>query len=236
MYKVRQSHLSQNFLINRELVQKLVRDSSIVSTDIVIDIGAGTGIITQELLKITSHVVPIEKDPRLTNHPQDFLTYTLPQKPFKVFANIPFNISAEIIKKLLADDFLTEANLVVQKETAEKFMAGSMQATLAYPWWNMTIVYRFKRSDFRPIPRVDSVLLKITRRNIPLVKQKSVYQDFVAYHFGRSPLFKLIPAERWTQTYEAKPEIRGAFAKLLREQDLIPKIHRTRNDNNLKRF
>ena len=98
MYKVRQSHLSQNFLINRELVQKLVRDSSIVSTDIVIDIGAGTGIITQELLKITSHVVPIEKDPRLTNHPQDFLTYTLPQNHLKSLLISPLIFRPRLLK------------------------------------------------------------------------------------------------------------------------------------------
>lgn len=221
--------LSQNFFFDRELVKKLIRGSSIISSDIVLDIGAGTGIITQELLKITSEVIPIEKDPSLTRTPQDFLKYDLPKSPFKVFANIPFNISAEIIKKLLASDTLTEAYLVVQKETAQKFMAGSLQAVLAYPWWEMSIIYKFKRSDFRPVPRVDSVLLRITKRKVSLVANKTIYQDFVAYYFGRKKNFE------WSD-YTDSPKIYGAYAKLLREQNLIPKIHRTRKDKKWKRF
>lgn len=228
--------LSQNFLHSRELISKLIRGSSISPSDTVLDIGAGRGIITQELLKITPHVIPIEKDPKLTNNPQDFLEYDLPKFPFKVFANIPFNLSSEIIKKLLASDTLTQAHLVVQKETAEKFVAGSMQAVLAYPWWEMNIIYRFKRSDFRPIPRVDSVLLKITRRKVPLVANKTDYQDFVAYHFGRDKSFKQLPPERWKSVYRYDLKIAGVYAKLLDEQSKLSEIHRTRNDKDWQKF
>ncbi len=87
-----QPHLSQNFLVNRDSVRRIIRASSISASDTILEIGSGTGIITQELLKVTPNVITVEKDPKFTSHPQDFLTYSLPRFPYKIFSNIPFSI------------------------------------------------------------------------------------------------------------------------------------------------
>ncbi len=227
MYKVRQPHLSQNFLVNRELIKQLIRSSSISSSDTVLEIGSGRGIITRELLKITSHVIPIEKDPKLTKHPQDFLTFPLPQKPYKIFSNIPFSITGAIVRKLLqAPNPPSDCYLIMQAEAAAKFLihpkANTLAAILYYPFWDIRTVHRFARTDFAPVPAVDSVLLRLTPRS--LIPNKSVYQDFVAHQFTHNRLAKFVPPAQWLKLFARHdPALsRGAFTRLSRLQSLLP--------------
>src|SRR6266480_4484221 len=104
---------SQNFLRSMSLVRKLIRSSSLTSDDIVLDVGAGKGIITSELARRVKRVEAIEKDIALCEvlderfrtcqnvvvHCADFLDFELPAAPYKVFANIPFTSTTRIIKK-----------------------------------------------------------------------------------------------------------------------------------------
>jgi 23S rRNA (adenine-N6)-dimethyltransferase len=243
MYWLHKRLHSQNFLVSRELVKKLIRNSSISSSDTVLDIGSGRGLITGELLKITPNVIAIEKDPQLTKHPQDFLTYSLPAHDYKVFANIPFSITGDIIRKLLqASNPPADCYLIVQSEAANKFIINStnkMAALLYYPWWDIRIIHRFSRSDFQPIPKVDSVLLHIFPRTNPPVplKQKTAYYDFVAYNFVHNPQAKFIPPSKWLAKFKHNQQnIKGAYSKLVLEQSCLKKIHRTRTDKNWKKF
>ncbi len=242
MYWIRRRLYSQNFLVDRKLIQKLIRASSIVPTDTVLDIGSGHGLITHELLKITPHVIAIEKDLRFTKHPQDFLTYSLPPYPYKVFANIPFSITGEIIRKLLnATNPPLDCYLIIQTEAAQKFIinpkANTMTALLYHPWWEIRISHRFNRSDFYPPPKVESDLIHIKPRTVPLVPitQKTAYSDLIAYSFIHNPQAKFIPPSQWLQLkYYSK--YKGAYSKLLKEQISLQKIHRTRTDKNWKKY
>lgn len=266
MYWVRKRLLSQNFLVNRKLVKQLIRSSSISPTDLVLEIGPGHGIITEELLQVTLEVVAIELDRKLFEKLQlkfgqnsqlrlslgNFLDTPLPTRPYKVFSNIPFSITGEVVRKLLrATNPPADCYLVVQSEAASKFIHNSgsntMATTLYYPWWNIHIDHRFQRSDFSPNPRVDTVLLHIQPRQTPLVPntQKSFYQDFVAYHFTRDRFAKYVPASQWLKLFNhfttvSDPEklksIQGAFVALQQEQRKLQKIHRTRTDHNWKKF
>jgi 23S rRNA (adenine-N6)-dimethyltransferase len=88
---------SQNFLVNNNLVSKLVSNSMFNQDDIVLDIGAGRGIITNELAKYSKNIIAIEIDEHLFLEllsikgikvvKEDFLIYELPQMPFKTFSN-----------------------------------------------------------------------------------------------------------------------------------------------------
>jgi 23S rRNA (adenine-N6)-dimethyltransferase len=98
---------SQNYLKDTRLVDALIEKSSINGSDVVYEIGPGKGIITKQLARYCKKVMAVEKDPRLiellmqkfaqkpgvTIREGDFLQYRLPCKPYKVFANIPFNIT-----------------------------------------------------------------------------------------------------------------------------------------------
>lgn len=199
---------SQNFLTNKQVVTQLVKESAISKEDTVYEIGVGKGIITNELIKASKKVVAFELDDnlyrRLTQRFEDnkflkllnidFLDYPLPRKSYKVFSNIPFNITSAIIRKLTQPrNSPSISYLIVQKEAAQKFAGkpysrkNSQMAILIKPWFDLQIVHRFKRLDFSPKPKVDTVLLKIERRDkshIELVNRNN-YQDFVVYTFNQ---------------------------------------------------
>jgi len=193
-------YYSQNEIINKQLIQELVNQSGIEKGNLVYDIGAGTGNITAALLKKGAGVIAIEKDERLylklrrrfsaednlEIHNADFLDMDLPPaRNYKIFANIPFFHTAEIIKKLLFNKAPPEdCYLVVQKEAAEKYAgtpADTLVSLLIKPVFWVDILYHFKRKDFFPPPAVDIVLLQFEWRRCPLVpeSQYNLYRDFV---------------------------------------------------------
>lgn len=287
---------SQNFLGNDSLVRDLLTKTSISSNDIVYEIGAGSGIITQELCKKAKRVIAFELDRNLYDKllkrfqgnksldlkPVDFLSYKLPNYPYKVFSNIPFNITSEIIKKLTFSDTPPEdCYLLVQYEAARKFAGkpidskNSQIAVILNPWFEFRIIHKFNSSDFFPKPNVEIILLEIKKRHSFLIdnKNKQKYEDFVIYTFNQSrpnvteglsnlirkqDLIKLAepfgfspnskPSELDFENYYAlfnlfisisknrQGVIRGSFAKQLKQQESIEKIHRTRVDKNWRRY
>ena len=191
---------SQNEIINKPLIRKLVEQSGIEKGDIVYDIGAGTGNITGALLNNGARVVAIEKDERLYLKLKkrysavksvkvchaDFLDMELlTVSTYKIFANIPFFHTAEIIKKLLFNKAPPmDCYLVVQKEAAEKYAgipAETLVSLLIKPRFWVDILYHFRPSDFFPSPAVDVVLMQFERRKFPLVPEThyELYRDFV---------------------------------------------------------
>jgi 23S rRNA (adenine-N6)-dimethyltransferase len=196
--------LAQNFLKSSKLVRSLLDASSIDSDDIVYEIGPGRGIITAQLAQTARKVTAIEKDSNLAwalrkrfqgvNNVQiiadDFLQYCITDREYKVFANIPYNLTAEIVRKILyVPPVPIEAYLIMQKEAAKKF-SGSPSETqfsiLSKPLFDIRILRELRRTDFEPVPSVDSVLLHIKKRHTPLVRREDglLYRRFVSYGFG----------------------------------------------------
>jgi len=196
--------LAQNFLTSRRLVAMLLDRADIGPHDTVYDIGAGTGVITEQLACRCRRVVAIEKDERLTGllcrayagaphvtvRHADILRVSLPDTPYKVFANIPFNVTTDIVTKLLsAPNPPEDCYLVVQREAAAKFAGTpreSLYAALMKPWFAPSIVYHFRRADFAPPPSVEVVMLRLRKRGPPLVVHADawLYRDFVTYCFA----------------------------------------------------
>lgn len=198
---------SQNFLQASPFVAGLVNNSSVSAADTVLDIGAGSGVLTGLLARRAAHVIAVEPDQRLaaklaqefsTNKavailPNDFLSLPLPAGPYKVFANIPFNRTNAIMHKLLDSGHPPlDSYLFLQQEAAEKF-AGlpgrhSLFAILHAPWFRITIRDRLKPEHFHPRPSVMVVLLQAARRQTPLIPlaSRSRYEDFVAYAFNHA--------------------------------------------------
>jgi 23S rRNA (adenine-N6)-dimethyltransferase len=196
--------LAQNFFKDRSLVASIVAASAITKEDIVYEIGPGEGIITRELAERAGKVVAIEKDAALAArlwsrfrdkenveiHDGDFLRYKIKEKKYKVFSNIPFNITAEVVKRILfGENPPSEAYLVLQKEAAGKFVGSPAEtevSVLAKPWFEFRVLREFKRTDFEPVPSVDVVFLLIARRKQPLVSPANAqsYRKFVRFGFG----------------------------------------------------
>src|SRR3989344_9171108 len=259
--QVRRRLYSQNYLRSPKLITKLIRNSSIGKNDTVLEIGAGRGIITQELVKFAGKVIAVEIDDNLYRELNkkfyevrncvtlhcNILDYNLPQYPYKVFANIPFIITADIIRKLTSDDNFREGYLIVQKEAAKKFIGkpydrqNQMISALLKPWFEIGIFWKFKRYDFIPRPNVDCVMIVTKRREEPLVPMTNLqfFRDFILHIYngerGASRLEtaqlirrfeKFAKESEWSQ----KALIKRKAQKILSEQKHLQKIHRTRKD------
>ena len=197
-------YYAQHFLKSEKLVRTLVENSSISTADTVYEIGPGRGIITAELAHRAKKVIAIEKDrhllPKLKRQfrtadhvhiiGQDFLRYQIRDVQYKIFANIPYNITADLVRKILySSPAPQDAYLIMQKEAARKFVGHPHEtrfSILAKPYFTFEIVRSLRKSDFSPAPRVDSVLLHIQKRRTRLVAKEdgTDYRNFVMYGFS----------------------------------------------------
>lgn len=208
---------SQNFFKNEKAANEVVNLAKFSKNDTVLEIGPGLGILTEKLLKRAGKVVAVEKDreyfrtlrakfskeQNLVLINQDFLDADLTLLgSYKVFSNIPFSISSEIINKLAFESNAPEeAYLFVQKEVAEKLIGielESMTSLLMKPQFQMEIVYNFSSKDFDPEPRIKVVLIKIVKKKRSQLlsifpadwklnekKLYAEYREFVAYLFNQ---------------------------------------------------
>ncbi len=194
---------TQNFLRDPRLVRYLLNASTIGPSDLVYEIGPGKGAITTALARRCARLIAVEKDPCLAQRLKsrltgvgnvevleaDFLDVPLPDSRYKLFANVPFNITAAVVSKLDSTCRPPEDSyLVVQREAAERFLGkpvGTLYAALLHPHLEPSVLYRFFRSDFTPIPGVDVVMLRLAKRGPPLVPHalQQDYRDFVTYCF-----------------------------------------------------
>ena len=200
---------SQNFIKDKNLVKKLIEISSINQDDIVYEIGAGLGTITSELVNHCKKVVAFEIDTNLSKRLKekfaqqkekveiintDFLSFNLPDGKYKIFSNIPFNITSDIIKKLVfADNPPVDIYLIVQKEAALKFSGkklegkkNSLMAVLVQATFSPSVIHSFNRGNFTPQPSVEAVFFRLKKRPNPLVRQDlGLFYNFVTFAFNQ---------------------------------------------------
>lgn len=204
-------HYSQHFLKSPRLVKELVGHTSLKSNDSVIDIGAGSGVISSVLAKRCKEVIAVEFEPRtvellrknMERYPNvrvveaDIITMPLPAIPYKIFANIPFHLSSAIIRRFTeADNPPIDTYLIVQKQLANKLLPNhkgfsSQLGMIIGPWFAVRIRKRLKRTDFWPFPNVDTVLLQVQRRDEPLLtyEQSRNYGRFITENFTKPTIF-----------------------------------------------
>ena len=217
---------AQHFLKSPRLVAELVGHSNVRKNDLVYDLGAGSGVITSVLAERCKQVVAVEVEPlaleklhknvgdlqNVTILKQDILTLKEPDEPYKIFANIPFSLSAEVIKKFTESPRPPKTMyLIVQKQFARKLVPGDDHFTsLLSAQAGMRFVVRIrkplKKTDFTPPPAVDTVLLELKLRDEPLVPSKELesYRRYVEECFSRQKYF----AEQPLAAAGISPELR----------------------------
>ncbi len=200
----RRPELSQHFL-HDGAARQLVRWLGLPPGALVIEPGAGDGALTQALADAGCRVLAVEKDERLYEQLRrrfagrrgiacrhgDFLAMQLPRTAYRVVSNVPYGITAAVVRRLL--DALRppeEAALVVQREAAEKFAGAPFETrfSLLYkPWFEISIECGVPRRCFEPPPRVRSVLMRIRPRAAPLVEagRAYAYRRFIVEAFGQ---------------------------------------------------
>jgi 23S rRNA (adenine-N6)-dimethyltransferase len=167
--------------------------------ELVVDVGAGTGMLTAALLGAGARVVAIEPDRRSAARLRracpdarvvegDALAIPWPAEPFRVVANLPFNRSTEICRSLFVSQQLTAADLIVEWDFAVKrarLWPSTAQTVIWSAFFELTVVRRIEPRAFVPVPSVAAAVLRARRRERPLVRPSDAarYEAFVRRGF-----------------------------------------------------
>jgi 23S rRNA (adenine-N6)-dimethyltransferase len=179
----------QNFLKDERTASRIVAASGVGRTDLVVEIGAGGGMLTRQLARTAERVVAVEYDPfwvgRLRERfsacgnvlvvQADARKLELPEEPFVVVANIPFHSTTSLLHRLLDDptNALQSAHLMVQKQVALKHARKERTTlkTLSWsPWYRFAAGLHLPADAFHPRPGVDACLMVAAKRGPPLVE------------------------------------------------------------------
>jgi len=172
--------------------------------DLVVEPGAGYGALTLALGRSGRRVIAYEIDPvaagrlaaRTRGEPSvrvvggDFLGARPPREPFAVVGNIPYHLTSAIVDWCVRAPAMSAATLVTQAEYARKRTGGygrwSLVTVRTWPLFTWHMSGRIPRTAFRPVPSVDSAILRIERRPAPLVPPGALaeYRALVELGFG----------------------------------------------------
>jgi len=173
--------LGQNFLIDKIVLDKIIKTADIKPTDVILEIGAGMGVLTQELAKKAKTVIAVEKDIKmceiLKENFKGFKNIKIIQgdvlkikdyevKNYKVVANLPYYITSPVIRKFLETDNKPELIvLMIQKEVAQRICAKppkmSLLAVSVQFYAKPEIIEYVSKQCFWPKPKVDSAIIEI---------------------------------------------------------------------------
>lgn len=209
--------LGQNFLIDTNILNNIVDHAEITPESGVIEIGAGIGALTEQLAKRCKKVLAFEIDQRLlpiledtlSPYPhvsvvhQDFLkadvhqaieTYLQEVKDIAIVANLPYYVTTPIIMKCLEDHLPFRSMVIMmQKEVGSRITAkpgtkdyGSLSIAIQY-YTTAEIVMNVPKTVFIPQPNVDSAVVKLTKRDQPVVavKDEQFFFNIVKFSFAQ---------------------------------------------------
>lgn len=179
--------LGQNFLIDSNLLEVIVRAAHVGGEDVVLEIGGGLGVLSEALAARAGHVHVIEIDPRLepalrealaphpnaTLHVGDALKLPLAEldpAPTKVVANLPYGVAASALLRTVEElPGVVRWVAMVQREVGERLAAApgspayGVPSVLAQLACRVRVLRPVARTVFHPVPNVDSVLVGLER-------------------------------------------------------------------------
>ncbi|MFS5341410.1 16S rRNA (adenine(1518)-N(6)/adenine(1519)-N(6))-dimethyltransferase RsmA [Streptococcus agalactiae] len=245
----------QNFLTDTNILQKIVDTAEIDKGVNVIEIGPGIGALTEFLAENAAEVMAFEIDDRLIPILADTLArfdnvqvvnqdilkadlqtqiqaFKNPDLPIKVVANLPYYITTPILMHLIESKIpFAEFVVMIQKEVADRISAmpntkayGSLSIAVQY-YMTVKVSFIVPRTVFVPAPNVDSAILKMVRRDQPVVsvqdedfffrvskvafvhRRKTLWNNLTS-HFGKSEDTKA-KLEKALEIAKIKPSIRG---------------------------
>lgn len=176
--------LGQHFLIDKKVLQRIIRAANLKPEDIVLEIGPGIGTLTLELVKKVKKVLAVEKDSRMVEILKETLksfgnikiiqgdilkinlVSKLKLKNYKIVANIPYYLTSPLIRNFLEEkNQPKEMILMVQKEVAQRICAKPPDMNLlavSVQFYSQPEIIAFvPKKSFWPSPKVDSAIIKI---------------------------------------------------------------------------
>jgi len=243
--------LGQNFLASPQAVSDIARAAEIISGETVVEIGPGTGILTEALLKAGAKLVAYEKDDRL----QEMLSkkfskeisddkFSLIHKdilevnedefnaPYKVVANIPYYITGAILRMFLEiKEKPSLMVLMVQKEVADRIIAHDGKESLlsisVKAYGTPVMIRKVGKGSFRPAPTVDSAVIRIENIQTPFTSHKEEKRFFEIVRAGFAQKRKKL--SRNLESVATRDTIENAFKTLslgenMRAEDVTPSL------------
>lgn len=184
----------QNFVVDANTVRRIVRAANVSADDVVVEVGPGLGSLTLGLLPEAGRVVAVEIDPVLAGalpatvadhapgvadrltvvHGDALRLESLPERPTRFVANLPYNVAVPVLLHLLGTFSSLHGGLVmVQAEVADRLAAPPGSRVYGVPsvksaWYaDVSRAGRVPRAVFWPVPNVDSGLVAFVRRDPP---------------------------------------------------------------------
>jgi 16S rRNA (adenine1518-N6/adenine1519-N6)-dimethyltransferase len=186
--------LGQHFLVDQNVINKLVRNISPNDKDIIVEIGPGDGAMTKSILPSVKKMYLIEKDTDLLNElvltlhkyknskiiNQDILKYdfSIFDNPFRVIGNLPYNISTEIIFKMCKINNIVDMHFMLQKEVVDRMVSKPNSkiygrlSVMAQAYFKIEKLFDISENVFLPKPKVKSSFIR-------LLPRKSVFNNDV---------------------------------------------------------
>ncbi|MEM4246353.1 MAG: 16S rRNA (adenine(1518)-N(6)/adenine(1519)-N(6))-dimethyltransferase RsmA [Candidatus Bathyarchaeia archaeon] len=200
---LRRRRLGQHFLRDEKVIEEMARLANLTSRDVVIEVGAGEGVLTASLAERAGKVFAVEKDPKLYYALKTMFRYERRVEPLlgdalkislprynKIVSSLPFSISSRFVLWLLKQDFEI-AILLLQREFVEKLRAlpntpkyGRL-SVLAASYFNIGVHGDVPSSSFTPRPKVDSTLISVTRKRPVQEMREEFFIDFVTALFSQ---------------------------------------------------
>lgn len=188
----------QHWLKDATVLESIVDAADVNESDVVVEVGPGLGLLTEELSKRVNQVIAIELDAYLINEltrkfegsnvkikEADILRYDLTSLPvgYKIVANIPYYLTSHLLRIISeSSNPPSSATLLVQQEVAERVTAlpgeMSLLSVTAQYYWHTGLGPLVPAKLFEPPPKVDSQVLLLQRREKPLFKDVDTKQFF----------------------------------------------------------
>src|SRR3989338_333511 len=229
----RRAGLGQHFLKNKKILEEMARAAELSKKDIVLEVGPGTGSLTEILAARAGKVIATEKDrdliPVLREKFKDYKNMEIIQgdilakavkppsggltaKSYKIVANIPYYITSRFLRLFLSETKFRPKLMVlmVQKEVAERICARPPQMNLlalsVQAYAKPEIIRYVSKNFFSPPPKVDSAIIKITLRRPTSKSERILALAKLAFQQKRKMLRHSLPWLSDSQVARKRPE------------------------------
>ena len=178
---IKRKLLGQHFLNSQNIAKSIITEAKITKKDVVFELGTGLGVLTPLLCEQAKKVISVDADEKLVRFAKSKFSKIdnlvlksgdgfMTQDTFSIFvSNLPYSRSKDAIEWLAQSTF-SHGVIMVQKEFAEKLLAKSSKnrkaiSIIATHAFEISVVSKVGKNNFSPPPKVDSVILKIIKKN-----------------------------------------------------------------------
>ena len=227
----------QNFLTDDNIAKDIVSFLSDSKTKTIIEIGPGKGILTKYLLKISHKEIKFveideecvsylkNKYPNIEKHliNDDFLNINLNsfKQPLSIIGNFPYNISSQILFKIYENkNIVNEMIGMFQLEVAERICSNygtkkyGILSVLIQAFFEVKMMKKIKPNSFLPIPKVDSAVIKISKKTDTINCDEILFKKIVKQSFGQRrktlrnslKIFKITDIKKEDTIFAKRPE------------------------------